>query len=236
MNKKKLTTILSLSILIPCLLYVAGIIAQFIINVSAWKAAGSNYNQSPGLPSLELRAVFTALIHFPEGPIAILAVLVGIALICVFGLRIGWGNRGTSDPDRNLTISNSGSYGTAGFMSRKEAERTFEVTTAKRTSQDILGVFDDNQVITLGEGTRLNANLAVAGASGTGKSRSISRNLILQAAKRGDSLVITDPKSEIYESMSQYLRDQGYTVRVFNLVQMEHSDSWNCLNEVGEVN
>ena len=33
--------------------------------------------------------------------------------------------------------------------------------------------------------------------------------------------------------MSQYLREQGYTVRVFNLIQMDHSDSWNCLEEVG---
>lgn len=33
--------------------------------------------------------------------------------------------------------------------------------------------------------------------------------------------------------MSEYLRDNGYTVKVFNLIEMDHSDSWNCLNEVG---
>lgn len=32
--------------------------------------------------------------------------------------------------------------------------------------------------------------------------------------------------------MSQYLRDSGYTVRVFNLVNPAHSDSWNCLREI----
>ena len=46
-------------------------------------------------------------------------------------------------------------------------------------------------------------------------------------------MIITDCKSELYESMSQYLLDQGYTVKVFNLIAMEHSDSWNCLGEVG---
>lgn len=51
--------------------------------------------------------------------------------------------------------------------------------------------------------------------------------------KRGESLILTDPKSELYESMSEYLRDNGYTVKVFNLIEMDHSDSWNCLNEVG---
>lgn len=70
-----------------------------------------------------------------------------------------------------------------------------------------------NRVFTLPPKTRLNSNIAICGASGTGKSRSVTRNLILQAAKRGDSLIVTDPKSEIYESMSQYLREQGYTVQ-----------------------
>lgn len=67
----------------------------------------------------------------------------------------------------------------------------------------------------------------------TGKSRAISRNLVLQAVKRGESVILTDPKSELYESMGEYLRENGYIVKVFNLVEMDHSDSWNCLGEVG---
>lgn len=51
------------------------------------------------------------------------------------------------------------------------------------------------QILTLPKNTRLNSNLAVCGSSGTGKSRSISRNLVLQAVKRGESLILTDPKS-----------------------------------------
>ena len=42
MDKRKLKIALSLAVLIPCVLYAAGIIAQFIINVNAWKAAGSD--------------------------------------------------------------------------------------------------------------------------------------------------------------------------------------------------
>ena len=33
--------------------------------------------------------------------------------------------------------------------------------------------------------------------------------------------------------MGEYLRENGYIVKVFNLVEMDHSDSWNCLGEVG---
>ena len=231
--KKKLTTALSILILLPVLFYLTGILAQFIINIAAWKAAGSDYRTSPGLPSLELDEITAAVFTFPEGLIALSVIVVGIAVLIVFGFRIGWDNSGTTDSERNLTISHSGSHGTAAFMDKREADACFDIRPPSQTSQDILGMVSKNRVFTLPPKTRLNSNIAICGASGTGKSRSVTRNLILQAAKRGDSLIVTDPKSEIYESMSQYLREQGYTVRVFNLIQMDHSDSWNCLEEVG---
>jgi type IV secretion system protein VirD4 len=231
--KKHLKAIISLAVALPIILYATGLLAQFIININAWKAAGSNYRVSPGLPSLGLIMNLKALARFPENLIAFGIIAVGLFVFFVFGLRIGWGRNGVIDPDRNLTVSGFGSYGTASFMSSKESESCFDITTARRTTQDILGMTEDGKILTLPANTRLNSNLAVCGASGTGKSRSISRNLIFQAARRGESIIVTDPKSELYESMSRYLRDQGYEVRVFNLVQMDHSDSWNCLDEVG---
>lgn len=46
----------------------------------------------------------------------------------------------------------------------------------------------------------MNGNLAVYGASGSMKTRSFCMNRILQSAARGESLVICDPKSELYEN------------------------------------
>lgn len=231
--KKKVAGAISIAILVPILLYAAGILAQLIININAWKAAGSDYRTSPGLPSLELDAVLSSLLHFPEGLISIGIIVVGVALLCIFGLRLGRGGGGITDQDRNLTISSFGSYGTAAFMDEREAKSYFDITSPSQTDRDILGMTKGGKVITLPRNTRLNQSLAVCGAPGTGKSRSISRNLILQAAKRGESVIITDTKSELYESTSEFLREQGYIVRVFNLIEMEHSDSWNCLSEVG---
>ena len=232
MRKDQWGKLLSLAVLFPVVLFVAGLLAQLLINLHAWEAAGSDVNISPGLPSPQMGAVLKAIFTFPEGPTALAITLGIIALLIVWQSGIGrWGG-GTRDDERNLTISRSGSHGTAGFLTRREAERNFEVTDARKTAQDILGAFPDGKVFTLGKDTRLNSNLAVCGASGTGKSRSISRNLIFQAARRGESVIITDPKSELYESMAPYLRDQGYIVKVFNLVNMDHSDSWNCLGEV----
>ncbi len=95
----------------------------------------------------------------------------------------------------------------------------------------ILGELD-GQVVCVSEKTRFNGNLAVYGASGSKKTRAFCMNMILQSVARKHSLIICDPKSELYEKSSEYLRDQGYTVKVFNLVTPSASDSWNCLAEI----
>ncbi len=45
------------------------------------------------------------------------------------------------------------------------------------------------------------------------------------------SIVVTDPKSEIYRKTSSYFRSIGYTVKILNLKDMRHSDRWNPLGE-----
>ena len=95
----------------------------------------------------------------------------------------------------------------------------------------ILGL-QDGKAVCVPENTMLNKNLAVYGASGSKKTRAFCMNRILQGVARNESLIISDPKSELYEKSSDYLRSKGYVVKVFNLVQPENSDSWNCLAEV----
>lgn len=51
----------------------------------------------------------------------------------------------------------------------------------------------------------------------------------------GESMIITDPKGELFESMSPFLRRNGYDVKILDIKDangMKHSDSWNCLAEL----
>lgn len=147
-------------------------------------------------------------------------------------MRIGYSDTGEYDEDRNFTYSAKGTYGTSGWMSRKEMTGVLELVPDLHNYQGIVLGMLDRKAVCVPEKTRLNSNLAVYGASGSMKTRSFCMNRILQGVSRGESLVICDPKSELYEKSSEYLRDKGYTVRVFNLVNPENSDSWNCLSEV----
>ena len=75
-----------------------------------------------------------------------------------------------------------------------------------------------------GRKTRRNNNVLCIGGSGTGKSRFLVKPSLLQA---NCSFVVTDPSGELLETMGKYLQKMGYEVRVFNLVQMEHSNCYN---------
>nr|WP_330393848.1 type IV secretory system conjugative DNA transfer family protein [Anaerocolumna xylanovorans] len=155
-------------------------------------------------------------------------------LILLFALvmKLGFGDKGEYDRERNLTYSRKGTYGTAGFMTEDERDEVLELVTDIRKSRGtILGKLD-GKIVCVPEKTRMNKNIAVYGAPGSMKSRAYARNMIFQCVARGESLIITDPKSELYEDMSEYLRQNGYTVKVFNLVNPQNSDSWNCLAEI----
>ena len=148
-------------------------------------------------------------------------------------MRMGFSDNGEYDRDRNLVYSSKGTYGTAGFMPEKEIPEVLDlVSDVRKHTGTILGRLDGKTVCVPLE-TRLNANIAVFGASGSMKTRAYCINRILQSVAKGESLIITDPKSELYEKTSEYLRSQGYEVKVFNLVTPESSDSWNCLTEIG---
>ena len=187
---------------------------------------------SPPMPSFAIGECFRAMFTFPYGLVGILICVLILGLLIFMVMKMGFGDKGEYDRTRNLIYSTKGTYGTSGFMPKKEISEVLDlVGDVKKHGGTILGKIDGKAVCVPRE-TRLNANLAVYGASGSMKTRAFCVNRILQSAARGESLVITDPKSELYEKTSEYLRAEGYEVKVFNLVTPEASDSWNCLCEI----
>ena len=71
---------------------------------------------------------------------------------------------------------------------------------------------------------RRSLNVLVIGGSGAAKKRSFVLPNILTA---NTNYVITDPKSEVLLATGGYLKEQGYDVRVLNLVNLEQSDGYN---------
>ncbi|MDY2753879.1 MAG: type IV secretory system conjugative DNA transfer family protein [Blautia obeum] len=143
--------------------------------------------------------------------------------------------RGTYD-ERNFEISDLGTYGTAGFMEKEEQE---QVLLSDKTADKIEGVIfgkdlETGDIISLPVDSRLNRNFAICGSQGSMKSRAFARVMALQCIRRGESVYFTDPKSELYEDLASYFKKEGYTVKQFNLIDLIHSDAWNCLEEIDD--
>ena len=233
-RKNLIKTLLPLPFAIIALLYGGGYLSQFIYNYEIWQqSGGTTYGgTAPEFPDSDFVSCILAAFRFPYGLYGIGICVLVLALLIIMVMRMGYSDTGEYDRERNLTYSNKGTYGTAGFMNKKEMKGVLDLVSDVRKHHGIILGELEGQAVCLPEKTRFNGNLAVYGASGSKKTRAFCVNMILQCAARKTSLIICDPKSELYEKTSQYLRDKGYVVRKFDLVTPSSSDSWNCLSEI----
>lgn len=67
----------------------------------------------------------------------------------------------------------------------------------------------------------------VIGATGSGKTQMVINPLVGLLAKKGESMVITDPKGEIFEKNGEMLKDLGYDVIVVNFRDPKNGSCWN---------
>lgn len=134
-----------------------------------------------------------------------------------------------------------GTHGTANFVNAKDID-ILSIGNEEITPGLILGkTLDTDEIIVLPDSVnKLNRNILIMGASGSGKSTSFIIPNTLKIADQekqkdiqeqiekeiinGTNVVCTDPKGELYELTNQRLRENGYDVKIFNLVNPEHSD------------
>lgn len=218
-EKKKLAV--SLGCLVLLALYVGGILRQIL------EDAG-NVSLNP------FRCLFEAVFSFQGWKLSMFAFVLFLAFAALIMFRGSSNGLAGTDEERNFHYSALGTYGTAGYMKDSERKAVLkEDRDIRRVDGIILGMdLRTGNILSLPRDSRLNRNIAVCGSQGSMKSRAFARNMILQCVRRGESMFITDPKSELYEDTAAYLKAQGYTVRQWNLISLDNSDAWDCLAEI----
>jgi type IV secretion system protein VirD4 len=73
------------------------------------------------------------------------------------------------------------------------------------------------------------AHSLIIGSTGSGKTTRVVEPLISILAKKGESMIITDPKGELYEQHANMLINKGYNVLILNLRDPEKGNAWNPL-------
>ena len=97
----------------------------------------------------------------------------------------------------------------------------------KYSSKDSAGnkILTQNTAIGLnGRKHRRNLNVLVCGGSGAGKTRFYAKPNVMQA---NTSYVVLDPKGEILRDTGNLLIDEGYEIKVLDLINMEKSHCYN---------
>jgi len=69
----------------------------------------------------------------------------------------------------------------------------------------------------------------IIGATRSGKTRRLIFPTIWELAKAGESMILTDPKGELYERSHEYLKKQGYDVVLLDFRNPRRGNFWNPL-------
>ena len=67
----------------------------------------------------------------------------------------------------------------------------------------------------------------IVGATGSGKTVIVAKPMIKILAKAGESMVVTDPKGELYEETGNLLKEKGYNVILLNFRDPQKGNAWN---------
>lgn len=167
----------------------------------------------PGMSLLRLLPAVTELglgrVRWTE--YSLRAILLSLSAY-VGGIALYWSSRQNLRPGEE---HGSARWGSVRELDRKYRDRDEEMnvilTKHLRMSLD-------------GRKHRRNLLQIVVGGSGSGKTRYVVKpNLMLANA----SFIVTDPKGEIVRAVAPLLLQKGYVVKVFDLIDPAHSDSYN---------
>ena len=120
-------------------------------------------------------------------------------------------------------------YGTAKFANLSQVNKSLRDKDDRKNrilSQNVRMSLDTRK-------TKLNNNVLIIGGSGAGKTfYEVKPNLMQMPDKC--SFIVTDPKGEILRSTGEMLKNNGYNVKVINLIDMEQSDCYNPFSYIRE--
>jgi len=139
-----------------------------------------------------------------------------------------------------LIRDKKGTFGTARFAEKKDIHKMKREGTLEKNVGTVIGstkkpytlqpLIKYNQkyrIIVSPKAPMMNSHTIVVSGSGGGKTFSFVLTNGIKAILEKASVVFTDPKGEIFETLGKFYERCGYKVRALNLVRTELSDRFN---------
>lgn len=110
----------------------------------------------------------------------------------------------------------------------KEMKKAAGIVVIKPTDDNIekggIPIYNDGKEVWVDTNTYHNM---IIGSTGSGKSQGLSFPYINVMAKAGESMIITDPKGELYMGTAKELEKRGYNIILLNFRDPDHGNCWN---------
>lgn len=150
-------------------------------------------------------------------------------LLALFGLIISVSSR-FFEMEKGIGFSTEKkNKGYSRWAKEKEMKEELSMVTPTQKKSKVAGVpiilkdneswIDDSEYHTL-----------VIGATGSGKTQTVIKPTVKILAKKGESMIITDPKGEIYENTAEMLRAKGYQILLLNFRDPQNGNAWNPMS------
>lgn len=116
--------------------------------------------------------------------------------------------------------------GYARWAKKSEIKKQLKPVEVSAYTADAAGlvVINDGKTIWVDDGE---AHNIIIGATGSGKTQAVVFPMVQSLAKKGESMIITDPKGEIYEQTGNMLKERGYNIILLNFRNPQHGNGWN---------
>ena len=166
--------------------------------------------------------------HINLSVFKLLGIAAAMDILIALCLYDKYGNVFTGGDQESIT------HGSAEFMRPAEIAKTYTVAKPQEGHGIPVGYKQGTKdVVHIDPGIYSNENILIVGESGRGKTRGLMIPAILECSRHGDSMVITDPKGELYANLAATLHMQGYKVYrlIFNLQDMRFGNRFNPLDK-----
>ena len=188
-----------------------------VLNFSSFANDGSFYGLNP----------------FPAftGDYLILTIFMFIvALVIIFSSVSSYIFDRDKSAKKFLTIGEKEEKGYSRWSKEKEIKEAKDVKHVKALDQHV----DGAGVPLINNGTDIwvddgEYHTMIIGSTGSGKTECIVKPMVNLLAKKGESMIINDPKGELYKYCGDYLKQQGYNIVVLNFREPDNGNSWNPL-------
>ena len=147
-----------------------------------------------------------------------------ITLGIIVAGAMAWATKALKKHDNPDTVNGEAHLMTLKELNTYNLKRSDPIGKPENDGPNNMIISKDIRLAIDGDATRRNCNVLVIGASGAGKSRFFAAPNILQF---NSNFVITDPSGELLNDYGKALEDNGYAVKVLNLVDMYSGNRYN---------